>query len=74
MPLRELVVNGWLLLWERLVSSVPLPRGLADFAVVLIVVTVLVAIHRLHRGLFRAVLVLLWGVFAVSVILYLVAD
>jgi hypothetical protein len=72
--MRDLIVKGWALLWERLVSYIPLPRGLADFAVALIMVTVLVAIHRLHRGLFRAILVLLWGVLVVSVIFYLVGD
>jgi hypothetical protein len=72
--LRELIVEGWRLLWERLVSYIPLPRGLADFAVALIIATVLAVIYRLHRGLFRAALVLLWGVLVVSVIFYLVGD
>jgi len=72
--LRDLIARGWALLWERLVSYIPLPRGLADFAVVLIIVTMLVAIHRLHRGLFRAILVLLWGALVASVIFYLVGD
>jgi xanthine/uracil permease len=72
--LRDLIVKGWALLWERLVSYIPLPRGLADLAVALIIVTVLVAIYRLHRGLFRAILVLLWGVLIASVIFYLVGD
>ena len=74
MSLRDLIVESWFIVWEKLVSHVPLPRGLADFAVVLIIVTVLVAIHRLHRGLFRAILVLLWGVLVVSVVFYLVGD
>ena len=74
MFLRDLIARGWALLWERLVSYIPLPRGLADFAVALIMVTVLVAIYRLHRGLFRAILVLLWGVLIASVIFYLVGD
>ena len=74
MSMRDLIVKGWALLWERLVSYIPLPRGLADFAVALIMVTVLVAIYRLHRGLFRAILVLLWGVLIASVIFYLVGD
>jgi len=72
--MRDLIVKGWALLWERLVSYIPLPRRLVDFAVVLIVVTMLVAIHRLHRGLFRAILVLLWGALVVSVIFYLVGG
>jgi uncharacterized membrane protein len=72
--MRDLIVKGWALLWERLVSYIPLPRGLADFAVALIIVTVLVAIYRLHRGLFRAILVLLWGALVVSAIFYLVGD
>jgi uncharacterized membrane protein len=72
MSLRDLIVESWFIVWEKLVSYVPLPRGLADFAVVLIIVTALVAIHRLHRGLFRAILVLLWGVLVVSVIFYLI--
>jgi len=74
MSMRDLIVKGWALLWERLVSYVPLPRGLADFAVVLIIATVLATIYRFHRGLFRAILVLLGGVLAVSGILCIVAD
>jgi len=57
--LRDLIIEIWSLLWEKLVPSIPLSHGLADFAVVLIMVTVLAAVHRLHRGLFRGVLVLL---------------
>jgi len=72
--LRELIAEGWFLLWDRFVSHIPLPRGLADFAVVLIVTTVLAVVHRLHRGLFRAVLVLLWGVLVVSVVFYIVGG
>jgi len=74
MSLRDLIVESWFIVWEKLVSYVPLPRGLADFAVVLIIATALVAIHRLHRGLFRAILVLLWSVLVVSVIFYLIGD
>jgi hypothetical protein len=72
--MRDLIVKGWVLLWERLASYVPLPRGLADFVVALIIATVLATIYRFHRGLFRAILVLLWGVLIVSVIFYLVGD
>ncbi len=74
MSMRDLIVKGWALLWERLVSYIPLPRGLADFAVVLMIATVLATIYRFHRGLFRAILVLLWGVLVVSVIFYLVGG
>jgi hypothetical protein len=45
MSLRDLIVESWFIVWEKLVSYVPLPRGLADFAVVLIIATALVAIH-----------------------------
>lgn len=74
MSLRELIVEGWHLLWESLVSHIPLPRGLADFAVVLIIVTVLSVLCKIHRGLFRATIVLLWGVLVVSVVLYIVGG
>jgi hypothetical protein len=74
MSLRDLTVEGWFIAWEKPVSYVPLPRGLADFAVVLIIATALIAIYRLHRGLFRAILVPLRGVLVVSVVFYLAGD
>jgi hypothetical protein len=68
--LKDVVAAAWSLLWEKLVSTIPLPPGLSDFAVALALATLLALLYRLHRALFKVVLVLLWGVFIASIVFY----
>jgi hypothetical protein len=69
--LRELIALAWSQAWGRLVGSLPLPRGLSDFLIVLAVASLLVLLYKLNRVWLRVALILLWGVAIASVILYI---
>jgi hypothetical protein len=71
MTLRDLVALAWREAWSRLAGFIPLPRGLSDFLVVLALASALVLLYRLSRPLFKAAMILLWGVVVGSIILYL---
>ena len=69
MTLRELIALAWGQAWERLAGIIPLPRGLSDFLVVLVLAGALVLLYRLSRPLFKAAIILRWGVVVGSIIL-----
>jgi glucan phosphoethanolaminetransferase (alkaline phosphatase superfamily) len=71
---RELMAQVWSQAWERLTGLVPLPRGLSDFIIVLVIATILVVLYRLNRVWLRVALILLWGVAIASIILYYVGG
>jgi hypothetical protein len=72
--LRELIALAWSQAWERFVGSLPLPRGLSDFIIVLAVASLLVLLYKLNRVWLRVALILLWGVAITSIILYYVGG
>ena len=71
MTLRDLVALAWREAWSRLAGSIPLPRGLSDFLIAVILASALVLLYRLSRPLFKATMILLWGVVVGSIVLYL---
>jgi hypothetical protein len=70
MTLRDLIASAWREAWSRLVGFIPLPRGLSDFLIVVILASALVLLYRLSRPLFKAAIILLWGLVVGSIILY----
>jgi hypothetical protein len=72
--LRELIIKGWSLLWEKLAGLLPIPRGMSDFLVALGIGSLFVLLYKLNRVWLRAALILLWGVAIASIILYYVGG
>ena len=71
MTLRDLVALAWREDWSRLVGSIPLLRGLSDFLIAVVLASALVLLYRVSRPLFKATMILLWGVVVGSIVLYL---
>jgi hypothetical protein len=71
MTLRDLIAVSWSMLWDNILSRIPLPRGLSDFFVTLAIASLLVLLYKLNRVWLRVALILLWGVAIASVILYI---
>lgn len=74
MTLGATVAEAWLKLWETIAAHIPLPRGLADFTVALIISTILVLIHRYNKRLCYAVLLVLAGAILLSILVYITAP
>jgi|GEM_PF-1849964 hypothetical protein len=70
MALRDLVALAWREAWSGLAGFIPLPRGLSDFLIAVILASALVLLYRVSRPLFKAAIILLWGVVVGSIILY----
>jgi len=47
--LRELIIKGWSLLWEKLAGLLPIPRGMSDFLVALGIGSLFVSLYKLNR-------------------------
>jgi hypothetical protein len=74
MTLRDLIAVSWSMVWDNILSRIPLPRGLSDFLITLAVASLLVLLYKLNRVWLRVALILLWGVAITSVILYYVGG
>lgn len=74
MVFREVVEEAWLVLWEKLVLCIPLPRGLSDFTVALLISTIVAFTYRCCRRLGCTALTALWGFAILSAIAYYTAP
>ncbi|MEM3988985.1 MAG: hypothetical protein QW369_04445 [Desulfurococcaceae archaeon] len=74
MVFREVVEGIWLRLWEELKLCIPLPRGLSDFTVALLISTAAVFMYGCCRRLGYAALTALWGLALLSAIAYCTAP
>jgi len=74
MTLGATVAEAWLRAWETAVSHIPLPRGLSDFTLSLVISLVLVLIYRYNKRLCWAILIALAGAVLLSALIYYTAP
>ncbi|MEM4827667.1 MAG: hypothetical protein QW394_09960 [Thermofilaceae archaeon] len=74
MNLAQAVAEAWLRAWGTATSYIPLPRGLADFALALIISVILITLYRYNKRLCWAVLLALAGAIILSTLIYYTAP
>jgi len=74
MSLAQTLAGAWLRAWETAVSHIPLPRGLSDFTLSLVISLVLVLIYRYNKRLCWAILIALAGAVLLSALIYYTAP
>ncbi|MEM4827893.1 MAG: hypothetical protein QW448_09375 [Thermofilaceae archaeon] len=72
--LAQAVAEAWLRAWETAVSHIPLPRGLSDFTLSLVISLALVLIYRYNKRLCWAALLALAGAVLLSALIYYTAP